>query len=234
MTGPARDSPPLRTGEALSPYEARRVYDRIGRRQDSQAFYEDAAVNELVANAELPAARAVFEFGCGTGRFASTLLREHLGAEARYRGVDLSPTMVKLASERLAAFGPRAEVLLSEGEPPSQEPTAAYDRFVSNYVLDLLSEDMIDAVLREAHRILEPGGLLCVVSLSVGHTRMSRALARVWARIHRASPRLVGGCRPLELLRFIAEPAWSVRYLGHVAPFGVPSEVVVAAAMPPA
>jgi len=233
MADPDRRPSRLRTGEALTPYEARRVYDRIGRRQDSQAFYEDAATRELVRNGDFATARAVFEFGCGTGRFASQLLRESLPPEASYRGIDLSPKMVEIARQRLSRFGARAEVAQSEGEPPREEPSDATDRFVSNYVLDLLSEDLIEAVLREAHRMLEPGGLLCVASLATGHTHVSRAVARTWAAIHRASPRLVGGCRPLELLRFVSEPSWSVRYLGHVAPFGLPSEIVIAAAAKP-
>lgn len=36
----------------------------------------------------------VFELGCGTGRFAERLLERHLPATARYKGIDLGPTMV--------------------------------------------------------------------------------------------------------------------------------------------
>ena len=38
---------------ALTLNQARWVYDRIGRVQDWQAFYEDATINRLVANADL-------------------------------------------------------------------------------------------------------------------------------------------------------------------------------------
>ncbi len=61
--------------------QVRAFYDRFGAKQDSQAFYEDAATADLILNAELGAARAVFEFGCGTGRFAEKLLAEHLPAD---------------------------------------------------------------------------------------------------------------------------------------------------------
>jgi tRNA G46 methylase TrmB len=57
---------------ALSPEQARRIYDRIGRAQDWQRFYEDAATAELAAHASFGDARAVFELGCGTGRFAAS------------------------------------------------------------------------------------------------------------------------------------------------------------------
>jgi ubiquinone/menaquinone biosynthesis C-methylase UbiE len=212
----------------LSRQEARRVYDRIGGMQDSQAFYEDRATAELLRHAGFDTARRVFEFGCGTGRFALRLLSEHLPPTAAYRGVDLSPTMVGLARRRLEPFASRTEVALTDGEPPVGEEAGSYDRFVSSYVLDLLSEEDIAAVLREAHRILEPGGLLALSGLSTGSGPMSRVVAGVWSRIHALRPSLVGGCRPLELLGLLPEAEWRVRHHARVAPFAVPSEVVVA------
>lgn len=212
----------------LSRDQARRVYDRIGARQDTQAFYEDRATAILVEHASLGTAQRVFEFGCGTGRFARRLLSGHLTQSARYRGVDLSPTMVALARERLASFGSRAEVVLTDGSPPTAEPESSCDRFMSNFVLDLLSEEDIAAVLREAHRMLEREGLLCLSSLSTGRGLLSSLVARGWARVHAIRPALVGGCRPLDLLCWVPAEQWSIRHHAHRVPFGVPSEVVVA------
>lgn len=212
----------------LSREQARRVYDRIGALQDTQAFYEDRATGILVEHGDFRTAHRVLEFGCGTGRFAARLLSDHLPADASYRALDLSPTMVQLARTRLAAFGSRAEVVLTEGAAPADEPTAARDRFVSNFVLDLLAEDDIAAVVREAHRILVPGGLLCVSSLSVGAGGLSRLVSRAWTRLHALNPALVGGCRPLELLDWFPSPQWRIRHHARLTPFGVPSAVVVA------
>ena len=216
----------------LSHQEARRVYDRIGAKQDTQAFYEDVATRELIRHGDFSSANAVFEFGCGTGRFARTLLADHLGPTATYRGIDLSPTMVGLAERRLAEFGERARVVLTDGVAPSSEPPAFFDRFVSNFVFDLLSEADIAAVVSEAHRMLRPGGLLCLASLSPGHGVVSRAVIRVWSFLHRLDPRLVAGCRPIELLAFLEEGRWKVRHQQPLAPYGLPSEAVVAERLP--
>ena len=62
----------------LSHDEARLAYDRIGTIQDSQAFYEDRATNLLLRHADFESSEAVFEFGCGTGRFALRLLDDYL------------------------------------------------------------------------------------------------------------------------------------------------------------
>ncbi|MFQ5351241.1 MAG: class I SAM-dependent methyltransferase, partial [Thermoanaerobaculia bacterium] len=101
-----------RSERTLGRAEARTFYDRFGPRQDRQAFYEDAALEGLLAEGGFEGARSVAEFGCGTGRFAEILLAEKLPAEAVYLGVDLSPRMVELARTRLARFGGRARVVV--------------------------------------------------------------------------------------------------------------------------
>ncbi len=212
----------------LSHEEARRVYDRIGRLQDTQGFYEDQATGALLQHADFGSAQAVFEFGCGTGRFALRLLADLLPAGARYRGVDLSPKMVSIARERLGSYAPRAEVVLAEGGPPVAEPAGAYDRFVSNYVFDLLSEEAIHAVLREAHRMLRPGGLLCLAGLSTGVGPVSRAVANAWSWVQAHQPSLVGGCRPVDLLPLLSQSEWEVRHHDKIVAFAVTSEVLVA------
>lgn len=212
----------------LSYQEARRTYDRVGSLQDSQAFYEDRATGLLMRHGQFTTAESVFEFGCGTGRFALRLLEDYLPPTSRYRGVDLSPKMVRLAHARLASYSPRAEVMLTEGAPPVDEPAESYDRLVSNYVFDLLSHEDIRAVTREAHRVLRPDGLLCLSGLSTGVGLASRTVARVAGWIQALRPSLIGGCRPVDLLPFLPESHWQVLHHEKVVAFGIPSEVVVA------
>jgi ubiquinone/menaquinone biosynthesis C-methylase UbiE len=98
----------------LDAARARRFYDRIGRWQDTQRFYEDAATARLIRAGEFTRARAVFELGCGTGRFAARLLADELPADARYLAVDVIPVMVRIARRRLARSESRAQVQLRE------------------------------------------------------------------------------------------------------------------------
>ena len=81
----------------LRPEEAKSFYDRLGKLQDTQKFYERAALHDLVAHGAFEQASAVFEFGCGTGSFANQLLSDYLPSQATYLGVDISSTMVRLA-----------------------------------------------------------------------------------------------------------------------------------------
>jgi ubiquinone/menaquinone biosynthesis C-methylase UbiE len=206
------------------------VYDRIGRVQDLQAVYEHRAIAALLAHADFEHARAACELGHGTGAFAQRLLARHLPAEARYTGIDVSPRMHGLAARRLHDYAGRVELRLSDGSLRLPFPDGAFDRFVATYVLDLLGPDDIRLVLEEAHRLLTPGGLLCVAGLTAGATRPARLVTRAWRALWSFRPALVGGCRPIALADHLDPAAWSLRHHATVTTFAISSEVVVAAA----
>ena len=214
-------------GATLSHAATRALYDRIGGWLDTQRFYEDAAIAELIAHSAFGSATSVFELGTGTGRVAARLLREHLPAGSRYQGVDSSPTMVGLARARLQPWHGRATVTLTDGSPRLDAPQAAFDRFLSTYVLDLLSADDIRAVLAEAHRLLAPNGRLCLVSATHGRSTLERLVMGAAGGVHRLSPQLVGGCRAIDLWSFLEAERWRVSHHQVVSKWGIPSEVVV-------
>jgi ubiquinone/menaquinone biosynthesis C-methylase UbiE len=197
----------------LTHQQAITFYNHFGAKQDWQSF---------------ETAQAVFEFGCGTGAFADLVLAHHLPQGARYLALDSSATMVRLARARLARFGARVVVRQTDSSLQFAEGAGSFDRVVSTYVLDLLAVPDIAQLLAEAHRLLTGGGRLCLVSLTPGSTRLSRLVTRAWTRIHALSPRLVGGCRPLELRDYLPGTGFRIDYVRVVTRFGVPSEVVVA------
>jgi len=219
--------------KALSRSSARAYYDRFGAKQDSQGFYEDPALDDLIDHADFQDARNVFEFGCGTGKLAVRLLQDHLPPGATYRGCDISPVMIGLAGGRLAAYGERAKVALSDGAMRFPCPDASMDRVVSTYVLDLLPDPDIAWFFAEAQRVLVPGGKLCLASLTNGVNLLSRIVALLWMRVFRLNPAIVGGCRPIRLEGFADPTGWRVVHKTVVTPFGVPSEVLILASRRP-
>ena len=206
---------------------AQAYYDRFGKKQDSQGFYEDPALDDLIAYADFQDSRQVFEFGCGTGKFANRLLEKHLPAGASYSGCDISPVMIGLAKARLARHGERAQVALSDGNLRFPLPERSVDRVVSTYVLDLLSATDIERFFSEARRVLLPGGRVCIASLTQGVTLPSRIVSSLWTSVFRFSPSLVGGCRPIRLDTFVRPQEWRILHRRVVTPFGVPSEVLI-------
>lgn len=214
--------------KVLTHEQAQAFYDWMGTKQDWQAFYEKKATGDLIAHASFETAQRVFEFGCGTGALAERLLASHLDPSAHYAAVDSSPTMIRLAQARLVRFGSRVEIWQTDGSLQFEAASASYDRFVSTYVADLLSTFDITALLSEAHRLLVPEGRLCLVSLTFGISGLSRFVTGWWERVHRLSPKLVGGCRPLELRAWLPVTQWQLAYHHVVTAFGIPSEIIIA------
>jgi ubiquinone/menaquinone biosynthesis C-methylase UbiE len=212
----------------LSHAQARKFYDRFGSKQDAQFFYEDSALDDLIAHASFGQANALFELGCGTGRFALSLLARLLPPEATYLGTDLSQTMINLAAQLLLPYRERAKVALSDGSMHFPLPDHCVDRVVSAYVFDLLSEADIRAAVAEAHRILLPGGKLCLVGLTEGVTFPSRIVSTLWSAICALHAPLVGGCRPVRLDSFFDQNDWSIEYRNVVSQFGISSAVLIA------
>ncbi len=207
--------------------QARRFYDRFGSRQDNQGRYEDRALDAVVEAAEFHSAQRVFELGFGTGRLAQRLFERELRSNATYVGQDVSTTMLALARARLAPWSDRVTLRLADGLA-IPEPDASFDRFLSTYVLDLMPEPDIVTALSHAKRLVAPGGLLALVGLSHGDRVFSRIVARTWSTIAHLVPMLVGGCRPIELTRFVGPPAWTIETNRIVTAFGVPSQILVA------
>jgi hypothetical protein len=75
--------------------------------------------------------------------------------------------------------------------------------------------------------VLQPDGLLCLASLGKGSNRRSRLVASVWSALFRLNPALVGGCRPLQLQALVDRQDWQILHQALVAPYGVPSEVLI-------
>jgi ubiquinone/menaquinone biosynthesis C-methylase UbiE len=212
----------------LTRSQAEAYYNRFGKKQDTQSFYEDAALDVLIAHADFEAAANVFELGCGTGRFASWMLSKHLNSSASYLGVDLSPTMVGLARERIAPYADRARVVQTNGSMRFPAADRSVDRVVSTYVFDLLSESDMSQAFSESKRVLSANGRLCLVSLTFGSTLISKFVSATWSQIFRLHAPLVGGCRPIQLEPALGQHDWSIDYRNVIVKWGVPSEVFIA------
>lgn len=210
----------------LDPLQVIEFYDQFGSKQDKQKYYEDIALAELLEYARFDTAQSVAEFGCGTGRFAEELLARRLPHDATYWGCDVSGTMIRLSQKRLSHFEDRATLWNSSGEVTLPLKNKSVDRFVSTYVLDILSSEEIHAVMDEAGRVLEKDGLLCLTGLTHGKGLLSTLWTAFWNLRFVLNPKWVGGCRPVALLDFLE--GWNIVHHRVVVARGISSEVVVA------
>jgi SAM-dependent methyltransferase len=214
-------TPPAGDG-GLPPDAAGRLYDRIGRPQNTQTPFERPARERLITAGRFDTVKSLFELGCGTGILAQQLLTRHLAPDSTYVGVDVSSRMVELSRRRLAPFGDRARVEHIGGTLPLLAPGSSADRFVAAYVFNLLTQNYATSVLA--------GGLACLTSLTTGPSTISQLVTRTWYQVWRMAPSLVGGCRPINLRRLLNPHTWDVVIDTVIESWGVPAQLIIAAA----
>ncbi|MGW6196202.1 class I SAM-dependent methyltransferase [Kribbella sp. NPDC055110] len=110
----------------------------------------------------------VLEVGCGYGYFLQCALEAGYDAY----GIDLSPSAVKWASERMPD---RVFCGLLEEVPEIQEQQ--YDVIFGSHLIEHLVEP--GAFLERAGRLLRPGGVIVLVTPNIG-SLLSRASGRRW------------------------------------------------------
>jgi ArsR family transcriptional regulator len=150
--------------------DALRLEARLeARRSEAQSFFAGAAAEWDRVRAEtygrefelavlrslVPAEWTVADLGCGTGAFAAELAR----SGARVVGVDQSAAMLRVA--RRATRGLPNVALHQASLEATPLPDRSCDAALLLLVLSYVAA--VEPVLREAHRILVPGGRLLVV-----------------------------------------------------------------------
>lgn len=131
-----------------------RFWDRSARSYARARVGDPAGHERMLARTRdlLDGRHSVLELGCGTG---STALRL-AGGVRRYLATDISPAMIAIARERLAADPvPNLAFAVAAAE---DVPSETYDAVLGLNYIHLV--DDIDGTLRTIHRLLAPGGLL--------------------------------------------------------------------------
>jgi ubiquinone/menaquinone biosynthesis C-methylase UbiE len=113
----------------------------------------------------------VLEIAAGTGRNL-----EFYPAEARLTGVELSPEMAQIGRERAQELGRRFDLRLGNAEHLEFEDQS-FDTVVCTYDLCTIPNDR--AAVREAKRVLRPGGRLLLAEHVRSPNRVVRAIQRV-------------------------------------------------------
>ncbi|MFQ6605691.1 MAG: class I SAM-dependent methyltransferase [Fidelibacterota bacterium] len=213
--------------KTLTPEQAKLFYDDFGSKQDDQSWYEEPAVDRLIQYADFTQSQHVLEIGCGTGQLAHRLLKTHLPATADYTGIDISDTMIALATERTGQFRDRVTFLRQDVRDTLPFSDHHFDRIITTYVLDIFPKQDIYEFLDRVRQFLIPGGILGIVSITRGNNVLSKVVMGSWGLIHRISPARVGGCRPLAISNFLRPEHWDILHHSVLSVRGIASEITV-------
>jgi cyclopropane fatty-acyl-phospholipid synthase-like methyltransferase len=148
-------------------------YDRLMHRADRGRVRE---IKEAIAAEIRPGAR-VLEIGCGTGELAEIIA----GLGATVQGFDLSPAMIAAARDRIKKHGLSERFMVREMGVDGMDglPSAGFDAVVSTLVLSEVSENERRFALKQAGRVLRPGGLIVIADEVVPRSRPRRVLQAV-------------------------------------------------------
>ena len=103
---------------------------------------------------------AVLDIGTGPGYLAAEMAAQ-VGPSGRVVGIDKSPDMLALASERCAEL---PQVSFHEADAVQlPAPASAFDAAVAIQVYEFVND--MDAALQELHRVLRPGGRAVIVDI---------------------------------------------------------------------
>jgi SAM-dependent methyltransferase len=141
----------LQTFHSRNPGGSARAFGH-GKDECGQSSYHRLAQTIAASNSKL----TVVDLGCGDG-YLLALLRERLGPSARLVGVDMSPDELRAARARVDS----GVELRCERAQETRLAAGSVDAVVSHMALMLMAP--LDAVIREMHRIVRPGGILAAV-----------------------------------------------------------------------
>jgi ubiquinone/menaquinone biosynthesis C-methylase UbiE len=138
-----------------------------------QAEYDQS----IVAQLELEAEDKVLDLGCGTGVLTRMIADRIVPGSGGYAvGIDAASKMIGLARKKRQNENCRFEVAAAEELPFENE---SFDAVVSSLFFHHVPLDLKETALREAWRVLRPGGRLVIADMHVPTTWMGGLVSHV-------------------------------------------------------
>lgn len=129
------------------------------------------AVKEAVA-VEVSEKSHVLEIGCGTGELAGLIIERGCTVE----GFDLSPSMVEMAEKRIQTDNLKGKFSVKQMGVEGMDSFLSenFDAVVSTLVFSELNDDERRFALKQACRVLKPGGCIIIADEVVPQTAARR------------------------------------------------------------
>ncbi|SDH10615.1 class I SAM-dependent methyltransferase [Nitrosomonas sp. Nm132] len=129
-------------------------------------FHEEALKTALITQGYIQSGQTVLDVGCGTGTL--TLLIRQTQPEAAVYGLDVDPQVLDIARKKVEQAG--EIIILRQGSATCLPyPDESFDRVFASLLLHHLTKQDKQRMLKEAFRVLKPGGELHVADFGKPH-----------------------------------------------------------------
>jgi ubiquinone/menaquinone biosynthesis C-methylase UbiE len=123
-------------------------------------FQETGFKQALITDTAVQAGQRVLDLGCGTATLTIWFKQQHPDIELH--GIDIDPQVLLIARKKAKQAG--VSIQFQRGYAPQLAYAShTFDRVVSSLVFHHLTIAQKGQALKEAHRILKPGGTLHIV-----------------------------------------------------------------------
>jgi SAM-dependent methyltransferase len=164
----------MKTSERFIPALGFRWLNRFYDPLIQATLREGKIKSALVEPVGLLPGHRVLDLGAGTGTL--TLMLKRAQPKAEVIGVDGDPEILAIARTKATQSG--LAVIFDKGMADALPyPDGAFDRVVSSLLLHHLSRETKRRAVREAFRVLKPGGELHIADWGRPHNRLMRVLA---------------------------------------------------------
>lgn len=153
-----------------------RWYDPIMRR----LFPESGIKTALIAQARIQPGQDVLDVGCGTGTL--TVMITQIQPDAGVNGLDMDPQILDIARRKAEQTG--ETIVLQQGTATCLPyPDESFDHVFASLMLHHLTRQDKQQALREAFRVLKPGGELHIADFGKPHDSVMWLISLVmrWA-----------------------------------------------------
>lgn len=191
-----------------------RVYDYWSR------LTEHKALRKVIEIADIKNGEKILEVAVGTGYLFEKIVE--INSRGENEGIDITPKMLEVAGRRLNKY---SNYNLKEASAYNLPYGAnSFDLIINNYMLDLLPEEDINLILDEFYRVLKPDGRIVISSMSFGEKWYNK----IWYYISKFLPKLMTGCRPVPLKRYIKNSKFRVIKSIEISQNTFPTKIVKA------
>ncbi len=164
-----------------------RVYDPVLRRM----MPEIALKQRLIAQTQIISGQRVLDLGAGTGTLTITIMIKQAYPDADVMGLDGDPEILALAREKAAVAG--VAIRFDQGlATVLPYDDAAFDRVLSSLMLHHLTTEDKGRALREAWRVLRPGGELHVLDFGPPQNALAWLISLVFRRLELTADNIAG------------------------------------------